>query len=294
VNRYQTIRTAIMTSLFKLTLLVLCALSLHSAAADPSFIVLYNSGKAAKVINGQETLLKRGDHLSAADAVNLPEKTQLTLICASYRAIELKTKGNYAVAKLLAQCEPRSTAASSAYFKYIWNQLNAPGKSATKDPRDYLAPSKGTLKATVNLDTIFYHDGALKITLKQQSLASVQVYATDADRQVLLAAQPAAYVALDSIAAAVKKPGIYFWDFQGAQSAKFNTLVILKNKQYKQLKKAILSTVVATDAAETAYLTGYSFEEKHFLADAAKYYQKALQLMPDNEVYKMAASSFTP
>jgi hypothetical protein len=160
-----------MTRYAHLFVLFLLALGLSASAADPAFIVFYNSGKAGKLENGKTVTLKKGDHLATADAVTLPEKTQLVLVCANFSVVQLKTKGNYTVKGLLAKCNNVSGSASSAYFKYVWSQFSHAHKSPDADPRHYMktygAASRGkSVPTTVNSDTIYYHNGTVKHRLE--------------------------------------------------------------------------------------------------------------------------------
>jgi hypothetical protein len=251
------------------------------------------------MVNGKAVTLKKGDQLIISDQITLPEKTQLVLVCANYSVVQLKTKGQHTVKKLLANCNNKSTSASSAYFKYVWSQFAHKHTNPDTDPRHYMktygAASRGTGVITkVNTDTIYYYDGKLTIGWQPNKPLNVLVYDTNVDKNIILTGKISNYAPLDSIASILKKPGSYFWDFSGAQSAKFKLLKILSKKQYDQLKTAILNNVVITSTSETAYLSGYLLEEKHFLADAAKYYQKALELEPGNQIYAAACERFKP
>ncbi len=283
-------------SLRLLAVLLFC-FGLQSFAADPAFIVFFNSGKAVKQVNGQAVVLKKGDHLLANDQVTLPDKTELILVCANYNILRLKTKGIHAMSKLLKTCEVKTTSVSSAYFKYVWSQFSHAHEAPEKDPRAYMknygAVSRaGGIKTKVNTDTIYHYNGSLIIGWLPETLLSVQVYDTNTNRKLILIGKPAKYANLDSIASILGKPGVYYWDFKNEQSTKFKSLILLKKAAYEQLKKSVLDNVVVTTPAETAYLSGYMFEEKHFLAEASKFYEKALKLAPDNQIYKRAYDRF--
>ncbi len=287
-----------MTRMIKLIVLM-CCFSFQAFAVDPSFVVFYNSGKAVKIVKGKAITLKKGDQLMTTDSVSVPEKTQLVLVCANYSVVQLKGKVGHRIKKLLADCSVKSTSASSAYFKYVWNQFSHKHKKPDADPLHYMetygAASRGKgVKTKVNTDIIYYYDGKLSIGWEPTRPLNMVVYDTNADKNILITGKMAHHAPIDSIASLLKKPGSYFWDFEGAQSEKFKLLKILPKKQYDQLKTAILNNVVVTTPAETAYLSAYLLEEKHFLAEAAKYYQKALQLNPTNKIYAAACERFKP
>jgi hypothetical protein len=271
----------------------------NERVADPAFVVFYNSGKAIKTVNGKSIALKKGDQLLPSDKVTVPEKAQLVLVCANFSVVQLKTRGTFAVNALLAKCKTQQTSASSAYFKYVWNQFAHAHKAPEADPRAYMktygAASRGKgITTPLAVDTIYHYNGNLSIGWKQDRTLTVQVYATAAEEQLLLKGKPAKRIAVDSIAKVLAKPGSYYWDFAGEQSAKFKVLQLLTKSKYQQLTQSIISHVVATTPAETAYLTAYMLEEHHFLAEAAKYYEKAVKLMPNDEHYRAAYVRFSP
>ena len=288
-----------MTKTTHIITVLLCAFGLTASAADPAFIVFYNSGKAVKTVNGKTFVLKKGDHLLPSDVISLPEKTRLALVCANFNVVQLKTKAKVKVSDLLKDCSVKSTSAPSAYFKYMWSQFSHSHKAPEKDPRKYMsnfgAASRGNVLATlVNVDTIYYYSGRLTIGWTPRSVMTVEVYDTNADKHVLLTTKPGISLKLDSVAHRIDKAGTYLWGFKDVKNPNLKSLVVLPKNEYQQLLKDILINVVETSPAETAYLSGYVLEEKRFLADAASYYQKAFKLAPDNQIYKEAYRRFNP
>lgn len=278
-------------------MLIVLGFGFRGFAAEPAFIVFYNSGKAIKTVAGKAVVLKKGDHLLSDDQVVLPAKTQLVLVCANFKVIQLKMQGKSTVKSLLAQCNQKSVSASSAYFKYVWNSFSHAHKAPEKDPRAYMktygaaSRGKGSLVTNLSTDTINYYQGALTITWLPAKPVKSEFYVEAIDGEAVYISKPAKYVKIDSVAAKFK-PGIYFWDMEGLQSAKRKYLKIYTKAAYQASIGKILNSIVATNAAEKAYLTGYVFEEQHFLAEAAKYYQQALNLAPSNQIYRNALVRF--
>jgi hypothetical protein len=266
-------------------------------ADEPAYVVFYNSGKAAKIVLGKAIILKKGDQLYKTDQITIPAQTQLALVCASYSVIQLKTKMNKQVNDL-PSCAQQSTSASSAYFKYIWNSFAHKHVSPDKDPRAYMktygAVSRGNNFAKLYVDTINYYAGTLNIAWKQGRIAEVAIYNAAEDGDLLLKTKAAKYAKLDSIALKLKKPGKYYWDLVGEQSANKKVLKIYAKDAYLLAINKILASAIVTSAAETAYLKGFMLEEKFFLAEAAKYYKLAVQLDPKNETYAVSYAKFVP
>lgn len=286
-----------MTKLFQLLFILLLGISFQSFAAEPVFIVFYNSGKASKTVAGKTVYLKKGDHLQIDDQLTVPEKAQLVLVCANFKVIQLKTKGSKSVKTLLAQCSQKSVSASSAYFKYVWNAFSHAHQAPEKDPRAYMktygaaSRGKGSLVTKLYADTINYYNGALSITWAPAKAVKTEFYTAAVNGEAVLIGKSAKYAKIDSIVAKLK-PGVYYWDLEGQQSAKRKYLKIWTKTNYQAAVNNILKDMVASSPAEKAYLAAFVLEEQHFLAAAATYYQQALKLEPNNPIYAAALVRF--
>ncbi|TKC09856.1 hypothetical protein FA048_06480 [Pedobacter polaris] len=288
-----------MIKLIKLLSILLLGFGLKTFAADPAFIVFYNSGKATKTVAGKAVVLKKGDHLQSTDQVVIPEKTQLVLVCANFAVVQLKTKGTKELKTLLAQCNQKAVSASSAYFKYVWNSFSHAHKAPEKDPRAYMktygaaSRGKGSLITKLYVDTIHYYTGALTIAWTPIKTVPSEFYKGAVDGDAVLVGKASKYAKIDSISTKLK-PGVYYWDMQGQQSARRKYLKLWTKDAYQAAVTKILNGIVATTPAEKAYLTGFILEEQHFLAEAAKYYHQAVNMAPANQIYVATLTRFKP
>lgn len=280
--------------LFTLFLVVTLS-SLH--AAGPAFIVFYNSGKVVKSGKEKTVVLTKGTQLFATDVVTVPESAQLVLVCSNFSVIQLKTKGVYKISALLAKCNQQQTSASSAYFKYVWHSFAHAHTEPAKDPRTYMktygAASRGRV-FKLAVDTINYLNGELRIGLKPTALVNVEVFNAPTDGKLILTSQLSNRINIDSIASKLAKPGVYYWNFATQPSPTRNVLKLWNAKDYQVAIQRIINNAVPSDAAERAYLTAFTLEEKRFLIEAVKYYQKALALEPNNQIFKDACQRFMP
>ncbi len=285
------------SKIFRLLLLLWIGFGFTAHADEPAYVVFYNSGKATKLVLGKAVVLKKGDQLYKTDRISIPAQTQLALICSNYAVIQLKTPLNKLVNDLPA-CNKQNISASSAYFKYVWNAFAHKHVSPDKDPRAYMqtygAVSRGNHFAKLAIDTIYYHQGPLKLYWKQGRMAEVEIYKVAQDGQLISKGKAANYGPIDSLAKGLKRPGTYYWDLAGEQSAKRKVLLLINTATYEKLKDRVLANVVVTTPAETAYLKAFLFEERHLLAEAAYYYQLATQLAPTNEAYALSYAKFKP
>lgn len=284
-----------------LCLLVLVCLSLSSFAAEPAFIVFYNSGKAVKTVSGKSIILKKGDNLLSTDQITIPEQTQLVLVCANFSVVQLKTKGTHTIKTLLTKCNKETTSASSAYFKYIWHSFSHAHTAPEKDPRAYMqtygaaSRGKGALITKLNADTIYHCVGTpLTVIWVPAKPATVVVYQNHTDGDPVLTSKLTTAANIDSIAKHLRYVTTYYWAIDGQQMVKRNVIKLYSKKAYQQNIAKIKAYVVPATASEKAFLTAYQLEENHFLAEAAKYYKIAFQLEPNNQIYKNAFARFTP
>lgn len=278
---------------------LLFGISLALPAQEPAFVVFYNSGKASKTVAGKNVVLKKGDQLQLTDQLNVPEKAEVVLVCANFSAVQLKSKGVYPIKSLLAKCSQQQSSASSAYFKYVWHSFLHKHTSPEQDPRAYMktygAASRGkTLITRLNTDTINFYQGELTISWLPRQTAAIEVYDISAIGDPILNSKASKVIKIDSIVAKIKKPGDYYWAFTKESNAKAKYLKIWTKEAYTKAVAQIINSVVSTTEAEKAYLTGYMLEEKHFLAEAYKYYQKALRLQTTNEIYQETCAKFKP
>jgi len=285
------------SKIFRLLPILLICFSLVSFADDPAYVVFYNSGKAAKIVLGKAVILKKGDQLYKTDQISIPDQTQLALVCANFSVVQIKTKMNKLVNDL-PSCAKQNTSASSAYFKYIWNSFAHKHVTPDKDPRAYMktygAVSRGNSFSKLYIDTIYYNNGPLKLYWKQGRVAEVEVYNAAQDGDVIFKSKAAKYAKLDSIALKLKKPGKYYWDLKGEQSANKKVFIFLNALAYQKLRNKVLANAITTSPAETAYLKAFVLEENHLLTDAAYYYKLATQLAPTNEAYAISYAKFLP
>lgn len=279
------------------TFVILLGINCLSLAAEPAFIVFYNSGKAVKNVAGKASVLVKGELLFDKDLLTVPEKAQVVLVCSNYAVIQLKTKGVYRVSALLARCKQQQSSATSAYFNYVWHSFAHAHTEPAKDPRAYMktygAASRGR-KFKLAVDTINYFNGKLSVGIVPSSVFMINVFDHKIDGKLMLTTKPSTALSIDSIALKLQKPGFYYWNFEAQPSPQRYVLKLWDAKAYQATVQQIVMNVVPAAAAEQAYLTAFTLEEKRFLVEAAKFYKKAFLLEPNNQIFKAAYERFMP
>ncbi|ANE53036.1 hypothetical protein [Flavisolibacter tropicus] len=270
-------------------------------AQDAEFIVYFTKGKVLKTVNGSKALQK-GDRLGRADVLQVPDKAEVVLICKSYNTVRIKAKGRYTVQSLLSQCNQAKTSFSSSYFHYIWDELTHVHGSPEKDPLKYMhntgAVSRGCamVQTSLPVDTVHYVSGQLPIYFKTaHRRPHVSVY-NDIQEGALLVKETLGNdpIQMDWLMTKLKGEGEYYWQITDADgtSCERNYLRVWNGREYQAAVAQLLASVITTEPAETAYMKGYLLEEKHFLAEAFKYYQQAAKLNSNNTIYKKTLLRF--
>lgn len=273
-------------------------------AEGPDFIVFYLKGKAHKNVNGKLLEIKRGDQIFSAENIHLSDKSELVLICRNYATIRLKAAGKYAIKNLLLQCRRDEKSLTAAYFKYVWSEFTHPHGAPEKSPKEYMkntgAVVRGHALFTFNVatDTIHYYDGCLALRWQEDfKNLNLAVYDASSAGRILWKGKADGVLRIDSIATFLPGKGkIYYLELSDGlgRKEKRKHLQIwdaaLYNKAIRDLEDK--ASQVPADRAESLFLTGFLMEENHFLAEAAKYYKQALEMMPANKIYQQAVSRF--
>ncbi len=271
---------------------------LRPAAPTPDFVVYYAQGPVVKMNSPKKGVLKKGDSLYSKDMLGLGPRSQVILICGNHHAIKLDKPDTVRMASLLARCADDKSFFLVAYGRFIWDELTG----QTPDPRDYFhnigAVSRGARmdRMPFAIDTINYLRGDLKVMLNTRA-ASVQLMAFDSPTQgnplVTMNVRSGGFH-LDSLASGLKAPGTYYWNATGLRLPRKNRcyLRIWQKKAYDNAVDSLLKTVLKTEPAETAYMAGFILEKNGFLLEAAKHYQLANKLDPENKIYRSTYSRF--
>ncbi|POY36627.1 hypothetical protein C3K47_09645 [Solitalea longa] len=284
----------------KYLLVLISFLSIRAYGTPPDYVVYYTTGKCLKKTGGKTEVVKKGDKLLASDQLVLSNDSRLVLICKNFKAIQL-TQKNLKSLKSLTDCSNEGSSLTSSYFKYVWAEFTHPHGSPEKDPRHYMknvgAVNRGCplLQTLVSIDTIHYYNDKLLVRWEPSNASFVTSFYSDAIDGRLLYTHNLSGNSI-RIENVLKNwdIGEYYWELAPENNipCQRNYLRIWNEKDYRNAVNALLSTVVPTSAAETAYMQGYILEENHFLVDAAKKYLKAFELEPTNQLYKNTQAKF--
>ena len=284
---------------------ILCSLFLFItmivSAQETEFVVYFISGNISKTGNEYKTL-RKGDRLGKTDILQVQDNAEMVLICKNYNTIRIKSKGRYTVQSLLVRCNQEQASFTSSYFHYIWDELTHVHGSPEKNPVKYMrntgAVSRGCamVQTSVPVDTVHYTTGQLPVFFKTgHKWPHVSVYDNAQEGAILVKESlDKAPIQMDKIIGKLKGAGEYYWQITDADGASCerNYLRIWEPGEYTGIIDQLLSSVISTQPAETAYMKGFLLEEKHFLAEALKYYQQAAKLDPQNNIYKKTLSRF--
>jgi hypothetical protein len=269
-------------------------------AADIAFVVYYTKGSITK--NDAKTALKKGDQLTEKDRISLSQGAQLILVCRNFETVKLSSKGNYTVKELLKSCSQKKGSFTATYFSYVWEQFTHEHGNPEDDPTHYMknvgAVSRGcnTVETKLPVDTLIYAAGSLPVYyITTFSNPFLTVFTEPEEGDVLVSVplnkQP---LYLDTVAAVIKNPGIYYWQITNSQGqgCDRNVLKIVSPKEYYSNIALLMKDLPSASAAENAFMKGFILEENHYLAEAFKFYKQAYKLNASNKTYQFAQSRF--
>lgn len=283
----------------KLLVILFLFTTFAAFAAPPDYIVYFVKGKVVKA-GSQSTTLKKGDQLLNTDQITLADKAQVVLITKSYTTVQLQKPGTFTLNTLTTSAA--QTSLTSGYFRYIWSEFMSHHDGPEKNPIHYMknkgAVSRGMpiVQTAIDVDTIYYSAGRLPICWKSEwDLCHVSVYNDEYEGKLLYKEKLDSHLVLiNELVSKLQSPGIYYWQVTNEKGwgDDRNYLQLLDPADYRQRVDSLLKNSIATTPAETAYIKAYILEENHFLAEAFQYYQKAVQLAPQNPVYKKSQNRF--
>ena len=268
-------------------------------AADISFVVYYAKGTVTK---NSKIKIKKGDIISSTDALMISDQSSVILICSNHKAIQLDKKGSYTAKSLLAKCTATGASYSSSYFRYVWDEFTHPHGKPEANPQAYMknvgAVSRGcnSVATGIGTDSLVIGKGVLNIHWKSDFGKSVMaVFDVPMDGAALQKTilEKGAAINMEQATKGLE-PGNYYWQVTDAEGngCERNFLTILDTASYQLRVDELLSQVLYTTAAETAYMRGYVLEENHLIAAAIASYTMAAHLEPGNKLYSKTLSKF--
>jgi len=278
-------------------LLLLCAAPVKLAAQQVDFKVYFVKGQVKKINPPKTYTLKKGDALHESDWVSISAGAQLVLICKNYNSLKLFKADTVKLSTLAAQCARPSNSYTVAYLRYVWDEL----KDNDVDAQNYMhnvgAVVRGEpqLKLNFNPDTINYSVGPLNLSWEGKDQVTVKFYtAPHLGKVVGLYHFYGDHLPLDSLFAKLNGAGVYYWSMSNTNESNQPRyyLRIWPQQAYQAAISDMIGQSVATDKAETAYMTGFILEKAGFTAEAIKYYRMACDLDQNNKIYRTSLTRF--
>jgi hypothetical protein len=298
--------------------LILTALSFAVLIASPLnaqdyvFKVLANKGgntvKVADHIMDWEPI-RTGATLNSDDELRISENSYVGLVHASGKTVELKSEGNYYVRDLAAKLGNTKSSVASKYANFVINKMTTDeNQDINKNHREYLtvtgAVERSVLDAPISLkmpssvevlneEALIRWDAvkdAKGYVFTVRNMYDEVIFTKElAKPQILLALGKAPVATEELVIVNVRVKGneeIYSGNYGIKRLTGVDADPILKEldqlsvslKEETSLNKLILATF---------------FEENNLLIDALMNYEKAVQLSPEVEQFKIAYELFT-
>jgi tetratricopeptide (TPR) repeat protein len=249
-----------------------------------------------------------GNTYNESDSIFLEAKSKITFLCNNYVPFVVEKEGVVELKKIANNCIKSSQNKDLAFFKFVWEQFSHPHLDPKKNRKKYFhnlgAPIRNTHK-DVDIEE-YYSDYSIvegsKIKLKWDIKLPKKFYKTG-NYKFILMNRSSASKSINQFSIYnsgsfdfsnnddnVIYPAIFDWGITYdsiLSRERSNAITIYSRSQFDSIVKNIDSSIETNiGAAEKNFRTGVALESLHFYREAFIYYQKALNLEPDNEMYK--------
>ena len=286
-------------------LLVMLLVFISRAQAQESFLIYSLKGNVMVEENNKKSKAKIGDLLGNTTRLTLAANTTVTLICNQANLITINKAGNYLLSGYKDQCNEKPNSISSNYLKYVWTQLTQKPGSPEKNRKMFMN-NVGAVSRNVNnvwidprLDTLYYTSGNFPLSWKSYAEADDfewMVFDSAKDAKPLFSISTKnQFVNLNEISSQLQKGKSYYWTaaIKGQQNSERKVVQLWEKQKFEELLKTLSAPEDAYEHDAARYFRqAFLLEQAHFLAEAYTYYQKAVSLQPETELYTATLKSF--
>ncbi|HSU28678.1 MAG TPA: hypothetical protein VLJ68_09875 [Chitinophagaceae bacterium] len=276
-------------------------------AQDNTYLLYSFKGNVSFVEKNVETKARVGKILYSDASIKVAANSTVTLICNETAMFTVKKTGSFPMTAFRDSCSTHSSSVSSNYIKYVWSQMTTvsgtPGSNRKAFMNTVGAVSRGDISNVWidgRLDTINYVNGEFPLSWKSYNEAkkyTFMLYSNNNIETPMFTTEVSKEkLAIPSFADRMKPGDSYYWSvaIKGEESDQLKVLKYIKkedfNKMVDQMKKS--GGIDGEEEADQAYRVAFMLEDAHYLAEAYKYYAKAAQLKPDNQLYRSTLMSF--
>jgi hypothetical protein len=298
------------TKTLLLILLILAALVSGAQDNAQDALVVYGlSGKVTAVYKNVETAVKIGKVLFPGTMVKTDKDASVTLLCKKGMQFVINTPGNYAVSKYKDSCKVNDRSVSSNYLSYIWGQfyayspehknengkkenLLAVSRSPGNENKRKSSSKKLQIEFSPGMDTMNYGGKDFPLSwscFDYDGIYVFRLYDEKGGRVLYMDSTEDNFIRISKLRNLILPGGKYKWNVSAPKAGlirKRELKYISQEEIDNYISSLMAAEIPSEDQASRFFRIGYMLEQKHYLADALLYYDKANKADPGMHAYR--------
>lgn len=283
----------------------LFTLSLFAQRGD-ELLVYAVKGKVTAMYKKKETTVRIGKVLVPGAVIKTDKDASLTMLCNKGKPIQVEKQGSFPVTKWRDSCRVTHSSITSNYFKYIWDQLYSYSpESKAKRRRDDMAVSRGDpppgaikpvkftkLVFSKGMDTVNYDGTAFPLSWTGNGYRGFYHFTLFDDLGLSVIFKDSvrtSFIPIGNFSHLLEPGKRYCWTVfaTGVPVSRKRVLNFVKAEETSQMTEFFLRpTAIPEDSATTSFRVAYMLEQRHFLAEAFQWYQKASEQNPELVLFR--------
>ena len=278
-------------------------------AQDYEFKVLANKGSNQFSTNGTDWApIKTGGTLKSGDQVKLGDQSYLGLMHKSGQTYEIKTAGIHKMSDITTALSSNKSSVASKYADFVLSKANQSDEDINKNHRQYMAATGAVTRGEndkiklllPSTGDVFNDENTLKWTVVDDLKDPVYVVSVSNmfDEQIYSTETNDSILSINLSDPAFKDERLIIVDvslkddpeFKSGKYAikrldpEFDQTVVMELDELKEMTKE--------ETAMNMLILASFYEQNNLLVDALSYYQAAMDLAPDVDIFRHAYEQF--
>ncbi len=293
-------------------IIIVSMFSLHTYAQVSEELLVYSvKGNVTVIEDNKESKLKIGKVLKPKSVIKTDKDSKLTLVCKKGKAISVVQEGIYPVDNWKDSCREPHVSVTTNYFQFIWAQLylrSPEGMEEVKNGSMSISNDGAVLRSgeeitdikiefNIALDTVNYTEGDFPLTWSSPGFDGKFLFQlfNSAGKLVYKDSISDNLVKISKFSRLLQPGKSYRWliGTKGISIRKPRVINGVKPIMLKEFIESIDSLDVPEDPAAVYFRIGYMLEKKRYYAHVYDYYHKAVEIEPENDLYRQRLLDFS-
>lgn len=276
--------------------------------SQTDFIVYKVEGSPYLEIGSTRRPLKTGQQLKASGTVVTGQSGSVSLVCKSYRLLQVKSASRAYLPTEAARCTAATEGFATLYFRYFWESVTKKHPSPEKERRKFMGNIAGVVRGQCPMfgfrtDTINHFQGDFTLSCtpsdppNRNGLAIALFQDRSSKSPLRTFVTPGESIDLSSLIQGLQTGEAVQWSaaYGNDSTCSRNYLRLWKEDEFKELCNGYLSRFdpASTTEAERCHILAFFLERKRFYADALRYYRMAVEKEPGNRQYERSLAEFS-